>query len=160
MANLKAAHRVREHLVSRGVGYEVHEHPEAYTAQELAAVEHVPGRRVAKPVILSADDEMVMAVLAAPDHVSIGKARRALGCEEVRLAGELQFGPVFGDCELGAEPPFGRLYGMRTVVDERLLSCTELVCFGGDHTHSLCLAMGDYLDVVQPERADLAAGVA
>jgi Ala-tRNA(Pro) deacylase len=159
MSRLTAAHRVREHLISHGVGYEIHEHPETFTAQELAAVEHVPGRRVAKAVILSADGRLVMAVLAAPDHVSLTKAKQVLGCEDVRLAGELEFGPVFSDCELGAEPPFGTLYGMATYVDGRLLEAEEILFSGGDHTHSIRIATSDYLAILEPTEADLAAGV-
>lgn len=160
MPRLTAAHRVREHLISHGVGYEIHEHSETYTAQELAAVEHVPGRRVAKAVILAADGRLVMAVLAAPDHVSLTKAKQALGCDDVRLAGELEFGSAFSDCELGAEPPFGSLYGMPTYVDTQLLAAEEILFAGGDHTHSIRIATSDYLAILDPTEADLAAGVA
>jgi Ala-tRNA(Pro) deacylase len=159
MSRLTAAHRVREHLISHGVGYEIHEHPETYTAQELAATEHVPGRRVAKPVILAADGSLVMAVLAAPDHVSLTKARQELGCEEVRIAGELEFGSVFSDCELGAEPPFGTLYGIPTYVDERLLAAEEILFSGGDHTHSIRISTTDYMEMSDAIRVDIAAGI-
>jgi Ala-tRNA(Pro) deacylase len=157
MSDLECAARVREHLVSHGIPYSVTEHGETFTAQALAEAEGVPGRRVAKPVILSVDDEMVMAVLAAPDHVSMTLAKQAFECDDVRLAGEADFGGVFGDCELGAEPPFGNLYGMPVVVDEGLMTADDLVFSAGDHRHSIRIAMDDYLAATRPREVRISA---
>jgi Ala-tRNA(Pro) deacylase len=151
------AERVREHLMSQGVAYELTEHAEVFTAQALAEAEQVPGRQVAKPVILMADGDLVMTVLAAPDHVSMTKVKAAIGKDDIRLAAEEEFGGVFGDCELGAEPPFGGLYGMALFVDERLVEAEEIVFNAGSHVHSMRMAMGDYLKTANPTRVDIAA---
>jgi hypothetical protein len=102
VSELKCAEKVRRHLVEHGIAYEVTEHREAFTAQEMAAALHEPGSRVAKAVMLMADGELVMAVLAAPDHVSLKAARAALGRRDVRLATEDVCGVAFPDCDLGA----------------------------------------------------------
>lgn len=155
MTELRCAQRVREHLMTYGVAYEVTEHAKTFTAQALAEAEHVSGRQVAKPVILMADDELVMAVLAAVDHVSLSRAKEELGTGDVRLATEGEFGGAFGDCELGAEPPFGSLYGVPTYIDEKLLEADELVFSAGSHVHSIRLSLNDYLMAAQPTKARL-----
>jgi Ala-tRNA(Pro) deacylase len=157
MTELDCAHRVREHLVSHGIPYTLTEHRQTFTAQAMAQAEGVPGRQVAKPVILSADGELVMAVLAAPDHVSMTLAKQAFDCDEVELATEAEFGEVFGDCELGAEPPFGNLYGMPVVVDGGLMAAEELVFNAGDHRHSMRISMEDYLAATQPREVQISA---
>jgi Ala-tRNA(Pro) deacylase len=157
MTELCAA-RVREYLMTHGIGYEIHEHAAAYTAQELAAAEHVPGRQVAKVVMLRVGDDLAMAVLRAPDHVSIGKARIVFGREDVRIASELDFQETFPDCELGTAPPFGHLYGLLTYVDERLLEANDIICAAGSHTTSMQLATDDWYKLVEPITVDIAAG--
>lgn len=157
MTDLCAA-RVREYLMSHGIGYEIHEHPQAFTAQELAAAEHVPGRQVAKVVMLRVGDDLVMSVLRAPDHISISKARVVFGRDDVRIASELDFQESFPDCELGAVPPFGHLYGLLTYVDERLLDSDDLLCAAGSHTVSMKLATNDWYKTVEPITVDIASG--
>ena len=117
-----SAERLREYLLTRGVPYEVHEHPLAFTTSRVAEVEHIPGKDIAKPVILMADDHFVMAVVPGHKHVDLTKAKTAIGCDSVRLADEAEFSTAFADCERGAEPPIGHLYGMQTIVDLRLRS--------------------------------------
>ena len=157
MTELKCAEKVRRHLVERGIAYEVTEHREAFTAQEMAAAAHVPGAWVAKAVMLMADGGLVMAVLAAPDHVSLTRAREALGHKAVRLATEAEFAAAFPDCEVGAAPPFGTLYGVPTYLDRGLLGAETIVFAAGSHRHSMRLALAAYLEGAQPTEADLAA---
>ena len=152
---MKEANRVRKYLIEHGVGYEVEQHPLAYTAQEVAAVEHIPGRSFAKPVMLMADGDLVMAVLSATQRLDFDKASKAIGCDSVRLANEEEFAPVFPDCERGAEPPFGNLYGIPMYVDERLTP-DEMVFNAGSHTETMKVATAEYLGLVKPARADLA----
>lgn len=148
------AERVRQHLKTHGVGYEVHEHATTYTAHEVAAAEHVPGANVAKSVLLQAGDDLVMAVLPATCKVDMIKARAVFG-SEVHMAREDDFCAVFGDCEPGAEPPFGNLYGLRTFVDRRLTA--EHITFNaGTHTEAMTIALTDYMGIVNPEVTDLA----
>jgi len=149
------AHRVRKYLISHGVRYEVERHSPAYTAQETAAVEHVPGRKFAKPVIVNADGRLIMAVLSANRLVDLDKLKALIGSEDVRLAREEEFAPIFDDCERGAEPPFGNLYGLQTIVDVDLTS-DEIVFNAGSHTETMKVSTAEYLALVHPEKANLA----
>jgi len=158
MTEPMCAERVREYLMTHGIPYEVTEHRTAYTAQEMAALEHIPGREVAKAVMLMADEDLVMAVIAAPDHISMGKARAALAGNDVRLATEAEFGPAFEDCEVGAAPPFGSLYGVPTMIDSRLLQAETIVFAAGSHTHTMHMVMKDYLQAAAPREVEIAAG--
>jgi Ala-tRNA(Pro) deacylase len=157
MSELKCAEKVRRHLMEHGIAYEVTEHREAFTAQEMAAALHEPGARVAKVVMLMVDGRLVMAVLAAPDHVSLSKARAALGAKEARLATEDEFGAAFPDCDLGAAPPFGGLYEMPVYLDRGLLAAENLVFAAGSHRHSMRLTLAAYREAAHPTEADLAA---
>ncbi|MFH1330975.1 MAG: YbaK/EbsC family protein [Actinomycetota bacterium] len=157
MTELKCAERVRRHLTERGVSYELTEHREAFTAQEMAAALHVPGARVAKAVMLMVDGRLAMAVLAAPDYVGLTRAREALGAGEVRLATEAEFAPVFPDCDLGAAPPFGALYGVPTYLDRGLLGAESIVFAAGSHRHSMRMGLAAYCETAEPTKADLTA---
>ena len=152
-----SAEKLREYLLTRGVPYEVHEHPLAFTTSRVAEVEHIPGRDIAKPVILMADDHFVMAVVPGHKHVDLNKARSALGCESVRLAEESEFAAAFADCERGAEPPLGHLYGMETVVDLRL-DAPRITFRGGSHTQTITMGMEDYRTAANAVMGDVAAG--
>ena len=149
------AQRVRRHLISHGVGYQVQEHPPAYTAQEVAAVEHVSGKEFAKPVIVNADGRLIMIVLPANRLLDLDKLKALLNSDHVRLAREDEFAPIFDECERGAEPPFGNLYGLPTIVDNCLTS-EEVVFNAGSHTETMKLPTIEYLGLVHPETADVA----
>ncbi len=152
-----SAEKLREYLLTHGVPYEVHEHPLAFTTSRVAEVEHISGKDIAKPVILMADDHFVMAVVPGHKHVDLTKAREALGCEEVRLADESEFAAAFEDCERGAEPPLGHLYGMQTIVDLRLDSA-HVTFRGGSHTQTITMGLEDYRMAANAAVGDLAAG--
>ena len=152
-----SAEKVREYLLTHGISYEIHEHPIAYATSRVAEAEHVSGKSVAKPVILMADDHFVMAVVPGHRRVDLGKVRQAIGCGELRMATEDKFTPAFGDCEAGAEPPIGPLYGMKTIVDRRLTAPT--VTFrGGSHTQTISMAHDDYVTLAGAEVVDIAVG--
>lgn len=149
-----SADTLRQALEEHGMAYEVSSHEESFTAQELAATEHLSGYQVAKPVFLMAEGDLVMAVLPAPYRIDLKKARTALGTE-VRLARESEFDSVFADCDRGAEPPVGTVYGVPTIVDERLTS--ESIMFdAGSHSEAISMARDDYLKLAHPKMADLA----
>jgi Ala-tRNA(Pro) deacylase len=152
-----SAERLREYLLSHGVPYEMHEHPLAYSTSRIAEVEHIPGRDIAKPVILMADDHFVMAVIPGHKHIDLAKVRNALGCERVRLADESEFSAAFVDCERGAEPPLGHLYGMQTIVDLRL-DAPRITFRGGTHTQTITMGMEDYRMAANAVVSDVAAG--
>jgi Ala-tRNA(Pro) deacylase len=147
---------VHELLERSGVTYETHTHPRAVSAQRLAAAEEVSGWEVAKPVLLSVGGQLAMAVVPASVHVDLDKASQAMGNNEVRLATEAEFVAAFPDCEPGAEPPFGNLYGIPVFLDEQLRSREFMVCRDGSHTETIRLKVADYVRVVEPEIVDLA----
>lgn len=150
------ADRVRTYLMEHGIEYRTHSHPAAYTTSEVAEAEHVPGAQMAKVVLLSADEELVMAVVPGDHRVDLAKARAALGTDEVRLADESDFAGVFPDCETGAEPPFGGLYQVPMVVDQAF-GGEQITFNGGTHTETITIGLGDYLDLTRPRRADLSS---
>ena len=152
-----SAEKLREYLLTHGVPYEVHEHPLAFTTSRVAEVEHIPGKDIAKPVILMADDRFVMVVVPGHKHVDLNKAQEALGCDKVRLAEESEFAGAFADCERGAEPPLGHLYGMETIVDLRLDS-SRVTFRGGSHTQTITMDLEDYRAAAHAAVGDFAAG--
>jgi Ala-tRNA(Pro) deacylase len=154
---MKGMERLQAYLRERQVPFQVQHHPRAYTAQRVAAAEHVSGKLVAKVVMVVADGKLAMLVLRAPDRVDLDKAARALGAATARLATEAEFADAFPDCEVGAMPPFGNLYGFEVLVD-RALAEDELIIFpAGTHTDTISLAYQDFERLVAPRVADLAS---
>lgn len=151
------ATRVHELLDEHGIAYEVHDHPHAVDASRLAESEDVTGWDVAKPVLLAIGDELAMVVVAAPVQVDLERAGNVLGHSKVRLATEEEFASRFPDCDPGAEPPFGSLYGVPVFLDESLRGRQRMVCRDGSHETSITLAVNDYVAVVRPEVVDIAA---
>jgi Ala-tRNA(Pro) deacylase len=112
--------KVVEFLDSKGVHYEMTQHRPTFTAQQMAAEEHVPGIEVAKPVVVRVDGTFYLCVLPACCKINFDALRRALKAKEVVLADEDEMATLFEDCTLGAEPPFGHLYGLETLMDGSL----------------------------------------
>ncbi len=137
--------RVIDFLSKSGVEYEISEHVPAFTAQQMAAVEHEPGRYVAKPVIVKADGEFLMCVLAAPCKIDLRSLKGQLGAELVELAEESEIGGIFEDCELGAEPPFGNLYNLTTIIDKELEDDDHITFQAGTHGKAIRMSIADYL---------------
>jgi Ala-tRNA(Pro) deacylase len=148
--------RLEDYLRENGVPFEVQHHARAVTAQEVAATEHVPGKMFAKTVMVLADREMVMLVLPAPHHVNPEKAAQELGAKEVHLADEESFEDTFPDCEVGAMPPFGNLYGVPVYVDETLAEDETVVFRAGTHTDTMSVRYADLQRLVQPTVASFA----
>jgi Ala-tRNA(Pro) deacylase len=148
--------KVSRYLREATIPFEVRRHPRAVTAQELAASVKVSGYRVAKSVMLEADGRQVMAVLPAVDVVDIERLATALGALSVRIMTESEFGEMFGGCDLGAEPPFGSLFGVPVVVDVRLARSGPLVVRGGSHEEAIELDYDDFARLEKPRVADFA----
>jgi Ala-tRNA(Pro) deacylase len=148
--------RLEEYLRENGVRFQVRTHPVVYTAQEVAAVEHVPGRLVAKVVMVIADGQMTMLVLPAPYRVDVERVRQSLQAKEVRLAREEEFAHVFPDCEVGAMPPFGNLYNVPVVVDQSLTADPVIVFRAGTHRETMSIDYSDYERLVRPRVAEFA----
>jgi len=151
---MAARQRLERYLREEGVSFEILTHSVAYTAQEVAAAQHTPGRRLAKVVLVDADGELVMLVLPAHCRVDFPKAKAVLEASKVRLAREEEFGGSFTDCEVGAMPPFGNLYGLPVYVESSLAEAREIVFKVGSHSTSMKIGFSDYERLVDPEIVD------
>lgn len=149
-----SAEKVRGLLMEHGVEYETKTHPTAYTTSETAEAGHLPGKEMAKVVMLISDGNLVMTVVPGDRMIDLEKVQRALGTDDVRLAEEDEFSSSFPDCETGAEPPFGSLYGVPMLVDDRLDS-PRITFPAGTHTETITVSLDGYLEVTKPKRADL-----
>jgi len=118
--------RLEHHLRENGVVFGVQEHPTAFTAQKIAASEHVPGRMFAKVVMAITEGDLIMLVLAASSVVDVAKVSEVLG-KQARLASEGELASAFPDCEAGAMPPFGSLYDVPVYVDRALMRNERIV---------------------------------
>jgi Ala-tRNA(Pro) deacylase len=149
--------KLREFLEAHKVPHSVHSHPTAYTAQEVAALQHVKGRVLAKVVMVKADQRLVMLVLPADHRVDFAKLRSALNLTAAELASEAEFKEVFPGSEVGAMPPFGNLYGVPVYVAPVWSPDTDEIAFNaGSHTSTVKMAFRDYLELVKPATADFA----
>lgn len=143
--------RLREFLDTNRVKYIKIEHSPAYTAQEIAATAHIPGKELAKSVIVKLDGQMVMAVLPADHRIDFDKLREVSGAGKVTLADESEFSELFPDCSLGAMPPFGNLYGMDVLVDESLTKGDKIAFNACTHTELIRLSYRDFAALVKPK---------
>ncbi len=141
---------LKEFLDERSVRYFVITHSPAFTMQEVAAQTHIPGKELAKTVIVEIDGRMAMAVLPASQKVDLDQLREAVGAERVTLAGEEAFRDRFPDCALGAMPPFGNLYAMDTYVADSLTEDEEIAFNAGSHTQLVQMSYRDYERLVEP----------
>lgn len=112
--------KLRDFLDSYDIKYLVISHSVAYTAQGIAAMVHLSGKKLAKTVIVRIDGTLAMAVVPASFHVDLDLLRDASGARVVEVATEREFKDVFPDCETGAMPPFGNLYSMAVYADASL----------------------------------------
>jgi len=126
-------------------------HPSAYTAQQMAAREHVSGRRVAKVVAALADGRPVELILPATRRVDLERVRQALGAEEARLASEEEMAKVFTDCEVGAIPPMRHWEGVPVLMDGSMPTDGDLVIVAGTHTDAIRLPFRDWYEMVNPQ---------
>jgi Ala-tRNA(Pro) deacylase len=147
---------LREFLDQNNVKYLVISHSVAYTAQGIAALTHTPGRELAKTVMVLVDGRLAMAVVPASTRVDLFKLRKYLGADTVELATETEFRDRFPDCETGAMPPFGNLYGMDVFADETLALDKEIAFNAGSHRELVRMNYADFRDLVRPALMPLA----
>lgn len=147
--------RLKDYLDQEKVSYEVLTHGEAYTAPELAQALHVPGKELAKVVMVKADERFVMTVLPANWKVDLKRLKDALRTSHARLATEEEFKGLFPDCELGTMPPFGNLYGLEVYVDRSLTADDDIVFQAGTHHEAVKLRYQDFSDLVRPAVVEL-----
>jgi Ala-tRNA(Pro) deacylase len=143
--------KLKEFLDQNGIKYVSIDHSPAYTAQEVAASAHITGRELAKVVIVELDKQMAMAVLPANRKIVLQDLREVTGSEQVKFASEEQFKQLFPDCETGAMPPFGNLYGMEVYVAEALTNNDEIAFNAGSHTEVIKMAFADFQRLVKPK---------
>ena len=148
--------RIYELLVRERVPYEVLPHALSITAQETARVTQIPGAEFAKATILKADGRFVMAVLPAGQHVDLDRMRPLTRADRVELASEDEFVSIFPDCERGAEPPFGSLYGLDVFVDSALAENARIAFNAGTHREALRIDYQTFHRLVRPVVASFA----
>lgn len=144
-----------EFLDEARVPYKVLEHRPVFSAQRLAQIEHEPGRFVAKPVIVKADGRFLMCVLPADAKIDLETLKGQLHARSAELADEEDIARLFPDCEVGAEPPFGNLFNLDTVMDKDLEKDDHIVFRAGSHTKAVRLDMADYRKLVHPKVLNL-----
>jgi Ala-tRNA(Pro) deacylase len=149
---------ISDYLNRNSANYSVMMHPTAYTAQREAAAAHVPGSQWAKTVVCIADDQPVLAVVPASRDVDFPRLQRVLNAHSIRLAREAEFAELYEDCEVGAMPPLGPLYGQPVVVDKTLTVTPEIAFNGGSHHDAIRMPYREFERLVHPNVAEFAAG--
>src|SRR5690242_9870590 len=143
--------KLKDHLDKEKIKYITIVHSPAYTAQEVAASAHITGRELAKTVIVKLDRQIAMAVLPANRKIVLQDLREVTGSDQVKFVSEDKFKELFPDCEIGAMPPFGNLYGMEVYVAESLTHNDQIAFNAGSHTEVMKLAFHDFERLVQPK---------
>jgi Ala-tRNA(Pro) deacylase len=148
--------RLDELLDSRHIPFERLRHRPTFTANRMAQALHVPGREVAKTVLLRAGQRHLLAVLPATCKVDLEQVSHDLGEERVEMGTEAEMDRLFPDCERGAIPPFGSLYQLQTLVDESLAADEQIVFEAQDHEQAIRMAFRDYEGLEHPLRGHFA----
>lgn len=142
---------VQEFLTEKNIAFEAIEHVPTFDARSMARAVHVSGDQVAKAVLLKADGDYVLAVLPATHAIDFQKVMSILNADTVQLASERECAARFRDCELGARPPFGSDYALKTLMDESLLNSDELVFEANTHREAIRMKTQDYQDLEHPQ---------
>jgi len=142
--------KLTDFLDRNNIEYITIRHSLAYNAQRIAATTHIPGKEIAKTVIVKIDGRMAMAVLPASYMINLRLLRETTGARLIGLASEMEFKNRFPDCELGAMPPFGNLYDMEVYVAESLIEDEEICFNAGTHVELIRMAYADFERLVEP----------
>jgi Ala-tRNA(Pro) deacylase len=148
--------RLEAYLRDNRVSFQLQHHPLAYTAQEVAASERVPGKLLAKVVMVVADGKTALLALPATHRIDLTEAARVLGTPSVRLAEENELAKALPDCDVGATPPFGNLYGLSVYVDKSLAEDKTIIFQAGTHTDTISVQYEDFERLVHPTVARFA----
>ncbi len=143
--------KLKEYLNKNNIKYISIQHSPAYTAPEIAAQSHIPGRMLAKTVMVKIEGKIAMVVLPTNRKVILTELKEALDAEKVTLSSEDEFKELFPDCEIGAMPPFGNLYGMEVYISPELAAEQEIAFNAGTHTELIKMAYKDFERLVQPK---------
>ncbi|CZG16896.1 YbaK/EbsC family protein [Legionella pneumophila serogroup 1] len=142
--------KLKQFLDSHKIKYLSIAHSPAYTAQEIAASAHVSGKQLAKTVIIKMDGRLAMVVLPASDHITFMKLKEAIGASDLELATESEFEGKFAECDVGAMPPFGNLYGLPVLVSTKLSAQDNILFNAGSHSELMQLSFSDFEKLVKP----------
>lgn len=142
--------KLKEYLDKNNIEYITIRHSLAYNAQRIAATTHIPGRDLAKTVMVKIDGRMAMAVLPASFLINMKLLKEVTGARKVEIANEMEFKHLFPDCEIGAMPPFGNLYDMEVYVAESLGKDEEIAFNAGTHVELIRMAYADFERLVKP----------
>ena len=142
--------RLAEFLETRNIPYRAETHAEAVTAAQAAQASRVPGGAFAKSVLLIVDGKLWMAVLPSTERVDMDRVKGCLDAKKIRMATEAEFATVFADCDLGAMPIFGSLYGVPVIVSSELQQGEEIAFTAGTHRDVVRIRMKDYLESERP----------
>lgn len=132
-------------LNEKRIPYRVDHHEPTATAMETAQVEHVSGKRFAKTVVVRHGEEMFLAIVPAHRQVDLARLSDITGKQPLELATEKEFSEVFPDCDLGAMPPFGRMYSLGACIDVDIAVCPEVTFNACTHEHTVTIAGRDFL---------------
>ncbi len=149
---------ITEFLESHKVSFKAAKHPPAYTAQGVAHAQHISGKDVAKVVVVVAGDSKAIAVVPGHHRVNLELLGASMNEKGVRLATEEEFKNDFPDCEVGAMPPFGSLYGLKTWVDEELAEHPHITFNAGTHVDTIEISYADFDRVENPHKGKFVSG--
>ena len=152
-----AIKKLKSYLDDNKIKYVSIIHSQAYTAQETAESAHIPGKEMAKTIIVKSGDGLVMVVLPASEKADLDLVKGAIHADSVQLASEQEFKDLFPNCETGAMPPFGNLYGMPVYVEESLSRNSNIAFNAGSHTELIKLSYKDYNRLVKPKVARISS---
>ena len=141
---------IKQYLFHSNVSYSHKTHSLAYTSQEIAEVERVPGAEFAKTVVLEADGRMILAVLPADHVINFDVLKRHVGCGKLSLASERQFIETFPSCEPGAMPPFGKLFRLPLYCDAALAKQAEIEFNAGSHVDTIRTTYDNFVKLENP----------
>jgi len=142
--------KLKDYLDKNNIEYITIRHSLAFNAQQIAATTHIPGKELAKTVMVKIDGKMAMAVLPASYLVNVKLLKELTGAKTLELANEMEFKHLFPECEIGAMPPFGNLYDMEVYVAESLAEDHEIAFNAGTHVELIRMAYADFERLVQP----------
>lgn len=143
--------KLKDYLQKHNVHYEVIPHKTSYTMQETAQTAHIPGKELAKTVMIKVDGKPIMVVVPATSRVDLDHLKAVTRAKNVTILNEEEFKDLFGDCESGAMPPFGKLYKIEMLVDQSLAEDPYIAFNAGNHEELVKIKYSDYEKLVKPQ---------
>jgi Ala-tRNA(Pro) deacylase len=153
-----ASSKLTDYLEDNHIKFEKIAHTPSYTAQEIAAAAHIRGKDLAKTVMIKIDGKIAMAVLPSPYKIDFDLLKKETGAKKIELAREEEFEDIFPDCDIGAMPPFGNLYGIDVFVAEKLTEDEEIAFNAGTHSELIKMPYRDMERLVHPKVVKFASG--